>query len=112
VVAVGHGAELGGDAQAVAGPLHAAFQHGGDVELAAYGADIGVLSLELERGAACDHAQSTDFREGVDEVVGEAVAEVLVFFFGAEVHEGKHGDGGRIRSCGPGMRTADQQVTG
>ena len=112
VVAVGHTAELGGDAQTVAGSLHAVFQHGGHVELAAHAADIGVLPFELEGGPARDHAQSADLGEGVDQVVGQAVAEVLVFFIGTQVHKGKHGNGRRIRSCGPRMRFPGQQVAG
>ena len=53
---------------------------------------VDALALERERGRACDHFQTGDPRQGVDDVFGKAVAEILVLFVPAHILERQHGD--------------------
>ena len=89
--------QLGGDANAVAPPPHAAFQHIAHAELAADLADIGRLALVLEAGIAGDHEQLAEPRQLRDDVFDDAVGEILLLRIGAKVDEGQNGDGGLVR---------------
>ena len=66
----------------------------------------GFLPLNWKAEPRATTRNPCDFGEGVNQIVCQAVAEVLVFLIGAQVHERKYGDGRRIRSGGPRMRPA------
>src|SRR5207244_241133 len=89
------GSELRRDAQTVSGLPHRALQHGGDAEQRADPPDVLRLSLEGERGRARGDAQTVDLGERVDQLVADAVAQVLVVRIGAGIHERQHRDGAR-----------------
>src|SRR5262249_41394337 len=93
VVAVGDVDQLGADPQPVAGLADAALQDGADAELFADLADVLVAALEGEGGGAGGDVQPLDPGQGADQLLGQAVAEVLVLGVGAEVAERQDGDG-------------------
>ncbi len=92
MVAVRRVDELGDDAELVSLAAHAPFQHGGDVQLLADLAHVQVLALEGEGRGAGDDADPRDVGERVDDLLGDAVGEVLVLLAAAQVDEGQHGD--------------------
>ena len=100
----GHIDQLGGDAQLIAGALHAPFQDGAHVQLPADLADGERVALELHAGGAADHVHVLDLGQLRDDVLGEPVAEELLLRIAAHVHEGQHGDAGgpRFRNGGHG----------
>ena len=51
-----------------------------------------MLAFEGERGSARDHPQIRDFRQEVDDLLGKAVAEILVLLVAAHIVEGKDRD--------------------
>ena len=75
-VAVGRADELGRDAQPVARLADAAFEHRPDTELPPDVADVALLALEGERRRARRDAERLDLRQRVDDVFGDAVAEL------------------------------------
>src|SRR6266850_7161457 len=92
MAAVGRGDELRGDADAIAGLAYAAFKDMRHAKRLSDPPDVGLPALERERRRACDHFQPGDPRQGVDDVLGKAVAEVLVLFVPAHILERQHGD--------------------
>ena len=58
--------------------LHAAFEHGGDVQRAADLRDAGLLALEAERRGARRNPHTADLRQHVQQLIGEAVGEEFV----------------------------------
>jgi hypothetical protein len=78
VVAVGGIDEPGGDAHLVAGLAHAAFEQRSDVELLADAPHILVLSFEGEGRRARGDVQPRHLGEQVEQLLGEAVGEVLL----------------------------------
>ena len=84
-----------GNADAVAGLAHAPFEHARNTELAPDRADILPGALVLEGRRAGGDAQVGDSREGTDELLGDALAEVLLVAIGAHVDEREHRHGGR-----------------
>ena len=110
--------ELRRYAQLAARLAHAALQDVAHTEHRADALDPDGAVLERERGRAADHVQLTDARERVQDLLGDAVAEVAVVGIVADVGEGKHGDGvfepfgrwgarGDICGCGLRRRVAD-----
>ena len=91
VVAGPHVDEVDADAQPLAVLAHAAAQHVLDAELLAEGAEIVVRS-EVEGGGARDDAQLMDARERVDQLLGQAIAEMSLIVGGTQVGERQHGD--------------------
>ena len=71
------------------------FQHLGGAEQRADGAHVLRLALEREHRRARRDPQPFDLRQRVDQLVGDAVAQILVFGVGARVDERKHGDRAR-----------------
>src|ERR1700737_4928414 len=98
--------ELGRDAHAVAGLADAAFQHEAHPELAADLLDLDRLALVGERGVAGDDEQGGDLREVGDQVLGNAVAEILLFGVAAHVGERQDGDRRLVRQGGRRRRGA------
>src|SRR5262245_1568884 len=84
--------ELGGDAQAVAQPAHAALEQILYAELTAGSGPVGSWAAIAERRVAGEHVELTEARELGYDVLGDAVAEVLLFRIAAHVDEREHGD--------------------
>ena len=98
-VAIGLGVdELRDDAHAIAGATYAAVEQRGGAERRADLAQALRALLERHDRVARDHLERADLGEMRDDVLGDAVGEVLVLRIGAQVAEGKHGDGGRARA--------------
>jgi hypothetical protein len=94
--------QLGGDAHAVAGLADRAFQHEAHAELAADLLHLHRPALVGEGGIARDHEQRLDLGEIGDQVLGDAVAEILLLGVAAHVGEGQDGDRGLGRHGGRG----------
>ena len=94
VIAVARVDELRGDAEARPGSPHAAFENGGDAQRVGDLANVLGLALEREGRRARGHLQPRDLRQEIDDLLGQAVAEVLVVLVRAHVGERQHGDGG------------------
>ena len=90
--AIGHVAQLHGDAHAIPGSPHAAFEHRRHVQLLADGPKVVALALEGERRRARGDPQTLERRQSVENFLGDAVAEPVLILRGAHVGEGQHGD--------------------
>ena len=62
-------------------------------ELAPDLAHIATLAFELENGRARGHLQTVQPREDVEQLLGHAVGEILLFRFAADVRERQNRDG-------------------
>ena len=89
--------ELGGDAYAIAGLADAALEHEPHAELAADLLHLDRLALVGEGGVPRDHEQAGDLRKIGDQVLGHAVAEILLLGIAAHVGEWQHGDRRLVR---------------
>jgi hypothetical protein len=89
----------------VALPPDAAFQHVGDIERGADFPQVFVLALEAERRGAARDLQVRDLRELVQQLLGEAVGEILVLRVRTHAHERQHRDGALA-----GRRFLDRRV--
>ena len=87
--------QLRRDPHPVAGAADAALEHGADAEFASDGADIDVLALVDEARVARDDHQPADFGQVGDDVLADAVGEILLF--GIARHVGERQD--RDRWC-------------
>ena len=97
VIAVSYLDELHRDPHPAARLAHAAFEHRGDVERLADLGHGGRLALEREGRGTRRDPQPTDLSEHVQQLVGEAIREVLVFRVVAAVDERQHRDRRRAR---------------
>ena len=80
---------------------HRALEHRGDAEPRAQIAHVLAQPLEREHRGARGDVEPLDLGERVDQLVGDAVAEVLVLGIGARVDERQHRDGaGLARGAG------------
>src|SRR5215475_449795 len=95
--------QLGGDAYAIATPPHTSFQHIAHSEFAADLADIRRFTLVLKAGIARDHEQLADARQLGDEILYDAVGEILLLGITAQVGEGENGDGRLLRHAESGL---------
>src|SRR5262249_1175134 len=89
--------ELHGDAYAIAGPAHAAFDHVADAELLAHLSDVDGPALVDEGGIARDDEEPAHSRQRRGDGLGNAVREILVFWSTTHIGEGKDRDGGALR---------------
>ena len=97
--------ELRGDAHPVSGLAHAALDDIGDAERAANVLDLRRLALVMERRCAADHEQRAESDELGDDLVGDAVGEIVLLRVVREIGERQHGDRGLVgqrqgRVCG------------
>ena len=114
VIAAGDVDELHRDAQSPAGLAHAAFEQAADAEFASHFAQV-VCAVELERRAARGHAQPLDVRQGVDQFLGETLAEEILVARLAHVDKGQYGNRRwnlRWTSQMPGRIAAATSATG
>ena len=84
--------ELPGDAHAIAGLAHAAFEHVAHAELAADLLHVDRPALVGEGRIARDDEQPLDARKAGDDVVDHAVGEIFLLGIAAHVLERQHGD--------------------
>ena len=87
---IGYLNELSGDPNAIARSPDAAFENRSYSEPLTDGAQILFLAAKGKCRCASDHPQLRNLGKSVDNLFGQAVAEVLVFLVGAQVHEGEH----------------------
>jgi hypothetical protein len=85
--------QLRRDPQHVAGPAHRALEDMRHVQLPGDFGDRDVLALERERRGARDHPELGNLRQQVQQLLGNAVREVLLLGIGTPVHKGQHRDG-------------------
>ena len=71
---------------------HRSLEEVGDIELAADIARVDRFPLQRERGRPRRYAQSGNLGERADQIVGDAVGEVLLRGVAAEIRERKHCD--------------------
>ena len=102
--------QLGADADAFAGAANAALQHVAHSELAPDLSDIRRLALVLEAGITRDDEQLAEPRELRDDVLDDAVGQVLLLGIGAQIGEREDGDGGFVRKGEVGRRRARTDV--
>src|SRR5262249_25654827 len=79
--------ELCVDANTVASSADAALEHIAHAELACDLADVGCLSFVLKSRISRDHQEFGEPRQFGDDVLGDAVAEVLLLYITAEISE-------------------------
>ena len=89
--------ELRGHANPLAAPAHAAFQHVAHAEFAPDLLHVDRIALVGEAGIAGDDEQRTAAGQFGDDVVGDAVREILLLRVAAHVGEGEHGDRWSVR---------------
>src|SRR6202000_2877142 len=87
--------QLRGDAKTVAGAAQAAGQNVSGTQLLANLLWRHLLVAERQNGRARVGVQSADFRELGDDVFGDAVAQVFIFFGAAEIFKVEDRDGFR-----------------
>ena len=92
VVAVGGADELGCDADLVAGLAHASLEDRRDIQLGGDGPHVFVLALEREGGGSRGHVQAGHFCEQVEQLLGEAVGEIILVGIAAQVEQRQDGD--------------------
>src|SRR5271155_2978586 len=84
--------QLGGHAEATAEFAHATFQDIFHVQPLRDAADVLSLSNERQRRGARRHQQTRHLDQCIENVLGQAVAEVFIFLVAAEIGERKHRD--------------------
>src|SRR5215472_2422909 len=87
-----HFHQLGRDAQALARLAQASLDQVLDAELAPDALHVDGLLAILERGVAGHDEKVAMARQLGDDVLGDAVAQILLLRVGVEVGEGQHGD--------------------
>ena len=109
MIAVADADQLRGDTQRVPFASDAAFEERTDLQFLAQFADAQVLSAQREYGRARGDAEPLDVGQRVDQLLGDAVGEVVALLVAAHVHERQHGDR-RRRAHGPGGAAHDKEV--
>ena len=95
--------ELRRDAHTIAVLPHAAFDHVTDAEVFPDLLDVDGLALISKRRVARDDEEPAQLGKAGDEVLADAVREILLLRIVAHVDEGQHRDGGTVgqRQRGP-----------
>ena len=88
--------QLGVDAHAIAGLAHASLQDRAHAEVLAHLRDVGRLALVGEGGVAGDDEQARNLGQIGDDVLGDAVGEILLLGIARHVVEGQHCDRGLV----------------
>src|ERR1700722_13136657 len=84
--------QLGGDAYAATRLAHAAFEDEADLEFAREFEDINMLALVHKRAVARNDGQCRNLAQISDDVLGDAVAEVLLLLIATHIGEGQDAD--------------------
>ena len=82
--------QLRAHAQTRAGDAHTSRKHVGHLQLPAHLLHVLLDTAQPRRGVPGDYAHSPEPGERVDQLLGQAVAEVVVLRAGAEVGKRKH----------------------
>ncbi|MEY9551531.1 hypothetical protein ABIF67_005596 [Bradyrhizobium japonicum] len=88
--------ELRRDAQAIAAAPHAAFEHIADAELARDFVHVHGAALVDEGRVAGDDEEPAQLRQRRDDVLADAVGEIVLLAVAAHIGEGQHGDRGTV----------------
>ena len=96
--------QLGGHAHPVGGLAHASFEYVSNAQVAAHFLDLDRRALVGEHRVAGDDEEPRYLRKRGDDVVGDAVGEVLLLGIGAHVVEWQDGDRGLVRHRRGGAR--------
>ena len=88
--------ELGADSQPIAAAADAAFQHVAHAKLAGDLAHVDGAVLVDERGVSGDDEQPSDVGKTGDQILCEAIGEVVLIGIVAHIGEGQHCDRGTI----------------
>ena len=91
-IAVRHVAQLRGNAQTVALALDAAFQHRGHVKQFADLPDVFVPAFESKGRGARRHAQFRHSGQCIEDVLGNAIAQILVLLVSTHIDKRQHGE--------------------
>jgi len=83
--------QLGADPHPAVGPPDTAVQQVGHAQPGADLATVGCTALELEGRGPGDHLQQLDARQGVDQLFGQAVREIVLGQIAAQIGEGQDG---------------------
>ena len=89
--------ELHGDAHAPAGLAHTAFDHIADAKFVGNLLQVDRLSLVDERGITRDDEEPAKLRQRGDDVLADAVGEIILRWIVGHVGERQHGDGRPVR---------------
>ena len=89
--------QLSGDANPVAGLADAAFEREADAEFPAYLGNVERLALVDEGRVARDDEQSGHLRQIRDDVLADAIAEILLLRIPAHIVEGEDDDRRLVR---------------
>src|SRR5262245_15857672 len=101
--------QLGGDTNPVSGLADASLEHVTHAELARNGRNSGRRRTELKRGSARGDLEPVDASEHVEDLLGDAVGEILLILLGRQVREREHCNrGGGRRS--PWRRDCSRSV--
>ena len=92
--------QLGGDAHSISGLSDAAFQDKPYPQVLAHLAQIHLLALVRERGGAGDHQQAGQLGKVGDDVLADAVAEIILLRVPTHVVKSQHRDGGFFHQGG------------
>ena len=92
--------------------VHAPFEHVTNLELPSNLTHIHVFVLERKGGGARDDQQTVNVREGVDDLLGDPVAEIILISRLAQIDEGKNGDAlsGDVSSSGTYRRAISTET--
>ena len=84
--------QLRGDAHPAAGLPDAAFENGGHPQFTGHGGDVDRFPFEYEGGRARGDFELGQLHQQVEDFLGDAVTEILVFHVAAHVGEGQYRD--------------------
>ncbi len=101
--------ELDGHPQPVSRLADAALEQRAHAEVTAHGADVGPRPAELEGRGPGGHAEPLDLGEGVDQLLREALAKVVLVPPGAHVRKREDRDG---RDVGDGRGRLGRRLGG
>ena len=88
--------ELGANSQPIAAAAHTAFQHIAHAKLARDLAHVDRAVLVDERGVSSDDEQPSDAGKSGDQILCEAISEVVLIGIATHIGEGQHCDRGTI----------------
>src|SRR4029077_10613548 len=89
--------ELTGNAQAITRLAHTALHHVSHAEVTSDLPNVRRLTLVSKTRIARDHEQGLEARQAGDDVLDEAIDEILLLGVATHVLERQHGDGGLVR---------------
>ena len=92
--------QAGGDPHAVAGAAHAAFEDMADAQPGAGLGRVANALIDAESRLPCGHEQTGDLRQLGDQVLRDAVAEIVLGGVPGQVGEGQHRHR-RLVGCAP-----------